>query len=53
MDAGEMLREHADLLRQGLGSYMEAVQRHTENFDHALALDALNEALVAAHIELI
>jgi hypothetical protein len=31
---------------------VEAVQRHTENFDHALALDALNEALVAAHIKL-
>jgi hypothetical protein len=52
LDAAEVLRQHADLLRQGLGSHMETVQRHTENFDHALALDALNEALVAAHIKL-
>jgi two-component system sensor histidine kinase/response regulator len=52
LDAGEVLRQHAGLLRKALGAQMDSVQRHTENFDHALALDALNEALVAAHIKL-
>jgi len=52
VEAQAVLEAHAELLRRAFGSGFELLQHHVQEFEHALALDALRAAALKLQITL-